>query len=545
MKKLFKPPIEQVKRHLTEKHTHIPIAYPLDMDHQDWFSLYKQLTSDAQHHALLESGRAGRYSFFAYQPSHRLLGKERRLEIQSLETHQHGTEKSNIEEASAERTNTKTTGTKTTSIQEGELLSLVQEWMEKWQVPEFEELPDFLGGLLGFYSYDLVREIEELPSKAQDDLKTPDLYLLAFQQVVAYDHLNDQHWLLLYQPIENGLEKSYHYGKEKLLLWGAEMQEHLVFLQKVRQSEGQIKGAEQGNGNGKLEQNTSLKSQSPSTIKPSLSEKEFVKAVEAIQKYISAGDIFQVNLSVRQSRPLQSKPIDIYEELRKINPSPYMGFLHFPEMQIVSGSPEQLIKVKGKEVNTRPIAGTRSRGQDREEDLRLAKELIDNEKERAEHVMLVDLERNDLGKVCQFGSVVVDEFMVIEEYSHVMHIVSNVKGTLSPNQDAFDVIRAVFPGGTITGAPKVRTMEIIEELEPVRRGIYTGSIGWIDFNGNMELNIVIRTILALQGKAHVQAGAGIVIDSIPANEYKESLKKAAALWKAFEQSIQKKKELSV
>jgi para-aminobenzoate synthetase component 1 len=536
MKKLFKPPIEQVKRHLTEKHTHIPIAYPLDMDHQDWFSLYKQLASGSNYHALLESGRAGRYSFFAYQPSHRLMGKERRLEIQSIEAHQDGTGKTSTEKPSTEKPSAEKT-----CIQEGELLSLVQEWMDKWQVPEFEELPDFLGGLLGFFSYDLVREIEELPSKALDDLETPDLYLLAFQQVVAYDHLNDQHWLLLYQPIEGEVEKSYHHGKEKLLLWAAELEEQLALVHKLRESEGQIK--EQAEG--KIETYRSPLSQPPSIIKPSLSEKEFVKAVEAIQKYISAGDIFQVNLSVRQSRPLQSKPIDIYEELRKINPSPYMGYLHFPEMQIVSGSPEQLIKVKGKEVNTRPIAGTRSRGQDREEDIRLAKELIDNEKERAEHVMLVDLERNDLGKVCQFGSVQVDEFMVIEEYSHVMHIVSNVKGTLSPNNDAFEVIRAVFPGGTITGAPKVRTMEIIEELEPVRRGIYTGSIGWIDFNGNMELNIVIRTILALQGQAHVQAGAGIVIDSIPANEYKESLKKAAALWKAFEQSLQKKKELSV
>jgi para-aminobenzoate synthetase component 1 len=272
------------------------------------------------------------------------------------------------------------------------------------------------------------------------------------------------------------------------------------------------------------------------TLSVSQEEASFKVAVERVQEYIKSGDVFQVNLSVRQSKPLQTEPLHIYSKLRELNPSPYMGFLQAPEFQLISASPELLVKKKGRRISTRPIAGTRSRGQNDEEDEKLANELISNEKERAEHVMLVDLERNDIGRVCQFGTVEVDEFMVIEKYSHVMHIVSNVKGLLREDKHAFDVAKAVFPGGTITGAPKVRTMEIIEELEPVRRGIYTGSIGWIGFNGDMELNIVIRTMLAKDGLAYVQAGAGIVIDSKPKAEYKECLKKAKALWQAKELS---------
>jgi para-aminobenzoate synthetase component 1 len=222
----------------------------------------------------------------------------------------------------------------------------------------------------------------------------------------------------------------------------------------------------------------------------------------------------------------------MYEALRSFNPSPYMAFIQSPDFAVVSGSPELLVKKKGEELSTRPIAGTRPRGIDEAEDERLAKELIDNEKERAEHVMLVDLERNDLGRVSAYGSVEVNEFMVIEKYSHVMHIVSNVRGTLAPNTSNAEVVRAVFPGGTITGAPKIRTMEIIEELEPVRRGLYTGSIGWFGYNGDLEFNIVIRTAFIKDGMAHIQAGAGIVIDSIPENEYIESLNKAKAVWQA-------------
>ena len=248
-----------------------------------------------------------------------------------------------------------------------------------------------------------------------------------------------------------------------------------------------------------------------------------------------------MNLSVRQSKPLLAHPRYIYAALRELNPSPYMSYIHTPSFQVVSGSPELLVKKKRNHVSTRPIAGTRSRGKDAEEDQRLAQELIENEKERAEHVMLVDLERNDLGKVCEYGSVEVNEFMVIEKYSHVMHIVSNVQGSLETWFDGYDLVDATFPGGTITGAPKIRTMEIIEELEPVRRGLYTGSIGWIGFDGDLELNIVIRTLFAKDGIAHIQAGAGVVIDSVPKNEYKESLNEANAVWRAKEIADEKVK----
>jgi para-aminobenzoate synthetase component 1 len=264
------------------------------------------------------------------------------------------------------------------------------------------------------------------------------------------------------------------------------------------------------------------------------SKEAYMEAVRQVQRYISQGDVFQVNLSVRQDRKLQTSPEHIYECLRLINPSPYMGLIRFPELSLVSGSPELLVRLVDGVLETRPIAGTRPRGGSAAEDMRLADELIGNEKERAEHVMLVDLLRNDLGRISRYGTVKVDEFMVIEYYSHVMHIVSNVRGQLAEGKHTFDAIAATFPGGTITGAPKVRTMEIIDELEPVRRGPYTGSIGWIDYNGNMELNIIIRTMVVQDGIGQFQAGAGIVIDSVPELEYTESLNKAKALWKAIQ-----------
>ncbi|MNZ82686.1 Aminodeoxychorismate synthase component 1 [compost metagenome] len=262
----------------------------------------------------------------------------------------------------------------------------------------------------------------------------------------------------------------------------------------------------------------------------------YMDAVRRIQRYIEQGDVFQVNLSVRQSREAHMQPEELYEWLRLFNPSPYMGFLRCPDFQLVSASPELLVELGGNRLATRPIAGTRRRGRTEAEDKLLAEELLSNEKERAEHIMLVDLERNDLGRISAFGTVKVEELMVIEQYSHVMHLVSQVEGILADGKDAYDVIAAAFPGGTITGAPKIRTMEIIEELEPVRRGPYTGSLGWIDFNGDMEFNIIIRTMIVQDGKVHIQAGAGIVIDSDPEREYKESLNKAKALWKAIQYS---------
>ncbi len=464
------------------QHKRTPLAKKIPYGHRDWFTKYKELSRNESHHVLLESGRGGKYSIIGLHPFAILKGKDEELEI-TLPDHQ------------------------SKEIKKGEPLELMRAWMEAYETEDNPTYPDFQGGAIGFVSYDYARYIEELPTLAKDDLNTPDIYFMIFNDVFVYDHDEKALWLITHfrtdqAEAEKRLEYLEHQWTSDETSWT------YPFLNLVNSDEKHV----------------------------SLSENEFKKAVLQVQEYIAQGDVFQVNLSVRQSQQLKTHPFEIYESLRKINPSPYMSYIKFPEFELVSGSPELLVKKKGKEISTRPIAGTRSRGKNEQEDLVLANELIESEKERAEHVMLVDLERNDIGRVCEYGTVEVNEFMVIEKYSHVMHIVSNVRGNLAEGHHAYDVIKATFPGGTITGAPKVRTMEIIEELEPVRRGVYTGSIGWISFSGEMELNIAIRTMVAKDGMAHVQAGAGIVIDSNPSHEYKESLKKAMALWKAKELS---------
>ncbi|AND05749.1 anthranilate synthase component I family protein [Bacillus thuringiensis] len=445
----------------------------------DFFKQYKFLSQDKPQHILLESGRGGRYNIVGLNPVAVIQGKGVKL---------------HISESGKE------------TIKKGNPLDLMQEYMEKWKTDYNPEYPPFQGGAMGYFSYDCIRYIEKLPSLAEDDLNIPDIYFLLFDDVFVYDQKEKVLWIITHYVDKHAeAEERLNEWKD---LWTAEVPEVTMPFERPKKKNEAVAFTEAG----------------------------FMKAVECIQEYIGNGDVFQVNLSTRQERTLQTHPLEIYTSLRKINPSPYMGYLELGDFQIVSASPELLIKKQGQEVSTRPIAGTRSRGANEQEDQDLARELIENEKERAEHVMLVDLERNDLGRVCKYGTVEVDEFMVIEKYSHVMHIVSSVRGEVEEDKDAFDLVKAVFPGGTITGAPKIRTMEIIEELEPVRRGIYTGSIGWIGYSGDTELNIVIRTLLAKDGQAHVQAGAGIVIDSNPKNEYKESLKKAIALWRAKESS---------
>ncbi|MFQ3610692.1 MAG: anthranilate synthase component I family protein, partial [Fimbriimonadales bacterium] len=269
---------------------------------------------------------------------------------------------------------------------------------------------------------------------------------------------------------------------------------------------------------------------------PTMTREAYESAVRKAVDYIYAGDCIQVVLAQRFSVPVSAPALNIYRALRSINPSPYMFFLRMDEMTLVGASPEVLVTVEGDRAMTRPIAGTRPRGATPEEDAQLAQELLADPKERAEHIMLVDLGRNDLGRVCQYGTVHVPELMVIERYSHVMHIVSEVQGKLRPDADAFDVLRACFPAGTVSGAPKVRAMEIIEELEPTRRGAYAGAVGYFSYTGDMDTCITIRTILLKEGMAHVQAGAGIVADSVPEREYQECLNKARASLKAIERA---------
>ncbi|WP_432805985.1 aminodeoxychorismate synthase, component I [Halalkalibacter oceani] len=459
-----------------------------------WYERYKSLAAGEPHHVLLESGRGGRYSIIGLKPFAILSGKDQLLTVV-----QNGK----------------------TEVKRGPLLEGVKRVLSPYTFETIPELPPFQGGAIGYFSYDIVREIEQLPIQASDDVGLPDVYFMLFDDVFIYDHQQSELWVIVHGTLQSEARM-----EGRLQQYKQQWQTPLSTVQSKQPAAG---------------------ADSEASVEASLSEQDFCRAVMKIKEYIAAGDVFQVNLSVRQTKALTTSPLNVYDRLRKLNPSPYMSYFHTPDFQLVSASPELLVKKDGAQLSTRPIAGTRSRGRTDAEDAQLAATLIENEKERAEHVMLVDLERNDLGRVSAYGTVEVDELMVIEKYSHVMHIVSNVKGTLADGYDLYDVIRATFPGGTITGAPKVRTMEIIEELEPVRRGVYTGSIGWIGFDENMELNITIRTMLCHEGKAHVQAGAGIVIDSEPQFEYKEALKKARALWRALELSeeeMSKQKQLS-
>ncbi|CAM3988661.1 aminodeoxychorismate synthase, component I [Alkalicoccus chagannorensis] len=443
-----------------------------------WFDRYETLAADEQYHILMESGRGGRYSFIGLRPFAVLTGKDGRLTVEE---------------------------DRETKVHHGPLLETLRTWLARFDLPHRPDLPDFQGGLAGQFSYDLIRSIEKIPEAAADDLAAEDLLLLAFDEIVVIDHQKDLRWIIAL-------------GED----------DREAAAKRERMAERWESAAGSTPDYARVEADDE-------TVR-SFSEEAFAEAVERTKQYIADGDVFQVNLSVRESRRQTTPPLHMYRCLREVNPSPYMGMMHTPEKQYVSASPELLVKKAGSDVSTRPIAGTRSRGRDETEDQALAETLLYNEKERAEHIMLVDLERNDLGRVCEYGTVEVDELMVIEKYSHVQHIVSNVRGRCAPQHDAVDVIAAAFPGGTITGAPKIRTMEIIEELEPVRRGAYTGSMGWIGFNGDMELNITIRTMVVQDGWIHVQAGAGIVIDSQPRAEFKEALKKARALWTAKEQS---------
>lgn len=455
----------------------------IPFDQERFFEAYLRLTANEEQHVLLESGRTGRYSIAGIKPFAVVSGDEQKVEIRQ------GKKKDVIE---------------------GKPLQTLEKWMQQFSFPPLPGLPDFQGGAIGFISYDYAWCIEKLPHKAVDDVGLPLLYFLVFDEWAVFDHDDQSLWLMTL----NG-----DMAKERLTTLKAD------WLETVDTPTGKLANFQVP--------------ESAREPKLSFTEKEFEGAVEKIKDYIQEGDVSQVNLTVRQSEPIAASPINVYKELRKLNPSPYMGYFHTQEFQIVSGSPELLIKKEGRKVATRPIGGTRSRGKDDAEDKELEQELLTNEKEKAEHIMLVDLERNDMGKVCEFGSVHVDELMVIEKYSHVMHIVSHVSGILSEENSSADLIEAVFPGGSITGAPKIRTLEIIEELEPVKRGVYTGTMGWIGFNEDLHLNIVIRTMLVKDEMCHVQAGAGIVIDCNPKAEYKESLKKAAALWKAKNEADKK------
>ena len=400
-------------------------------------------------------------------------------------------------------------------------LARLRELIDSYRQETIDGLPPFQGGAAGLLTYDFVHYIEKLPRAAKDDLGVPYAHFYMFDRVVSFDHLARRAWVIVCPGArENALGYSELVKTEDDLL--GEAKENLDRI--CRRLEGPA-----------VTTSSSNLPSAPIVIAQDVEKDAYMSIVRKVKDYIASGDIFQANLSLRVSAPLGGRdPWRLYEILREINPSPFACFGDFRDYQIVSSSPERLVRVRDGKVDTRPIAGTRPRGRDGREDELMRAELLLSDKERAEHIMLIDLERNDLGRVCAYGSIGVDELMVTEDYSHVIHIVSNVKGLLAAGKDCFDVIRAVFPGGTITGVPKVRCMEIIDELETMRRGPYTGSMGYIGFGGAMDMNIIIRTFLIAKDSAYIQAGAGIVADSDPEREYYESLKKAEALIRTLE-----------
>ncbi|MBI4687796.1 MAG: anthranilate synthase component I family protein [Nitrospirae bacterium] len=402
--------------------------------------------------------------------------------------------------------------------------------IKSYKIESHPNLPPFIGGAVGLFSYDFVHYFEHLPKTAVDDLEIPDAHFLFIDTIVAFDHKEKKTYIISCPGADEAVSKSIQGAKGSSdSKWGEDYERS---CEKIKILYNKIKTILPSLHPNKKTCSLVI---NPIEIHHAMSKLDYMDIVKKAKEYIKAGDIFQANLSQRVSVNVgDTPPWRIYSLLRRINPSPFGGYLNMNDYHIVSSSPERLIRVLENIVETRPIAGTRPRGANDMADIEMRTELLLNEKERAEHLMLIDLERNDLGRISDYGSVVVDEFMITEDYSHVIHIVSNIKGALAKGMDCFDAIRAAFPGGTITGVPKVRCMEIIDELEPLTRGPYTGSMGYISFTSNMDLNIIIRTFVVKNNTAYVQAGAGIVADSDPEREYNETLKKAEALIKTLE-----------
>ena len=387
-------------------------------------------------------------------------------------------------------------------------LEFIGNYMKRFRAAPSAGLPRFCGGLVGCFGYDTVRYVEtKLTRTAKaDELGTPDIVLLLSEEIAVVDNLSGKLTLVVYA--EPGVPGAYQKAQARL-------KELLA----------------------KLREPASIPIETPSTSQAAVSlfgEAHFKQAVIKAKRYITDGDVMQVVLSQRMSKPYTASPLALYRSLRSLNPSPYMFYFNFEDFYVIGASPEILVRLEGDTVTVRPIAGTRRRGSSFEEDQALAEELLADEKERAEHVQLLDLGRNDAGRVSKVGSVKLTENMMVERYSHVMHIVSNVEGKLQAGLNALDVLKATFPAGTVSGAPKIRAMEIIDELEPIKRGIYAGAVGYLGFHGDMDLAIAIRTAIVKDDKLHVQAGAGIVADSDPSSEWQETQNKARAVLRAAE-----------
>ena len=476
---------EEFDRLATEGYDRIPLVLTSLADLNTPLSVYLKL-ANAPYSYLLESvvggERFGRYSFIGLPAHNRLVANGDSLSEYSGDELVALKERINPLEEIAER-------------------------VSRFNVPVINGLPRFCGGYAGYFSYDTIRYIEpKLASSApQDKLGLPDIHLLLTEELAVVDNVLGRIFLIVYaNPREAG---AYLRAYQRLLKLQAQLEMPIA---------SRFPGATEMKGNPVSEQGRIA----------------YENAVERARKYIYEGDIMQVVLSHRIRRPYSATPMALYRALRALNPSPYMFYYDFGNSQVVGASPEILVRLEDKRVTVRPIAGTRPRGATKQQDVSLAEELLSDPKERAEHLMLVDLGRNDVGRVANTGSVEVTDLMNIENYSHVMHIVSNVEGDLKPGLNAMDVLKATFPAGTVSGAPKVRAMEIIDELETSRRGVYAGAVGYLGFNGDMDLAIAIRTALIQDGTLYVQAGAGIVADSIPANEWQETQNKAYAILRA-------------
>ena len=475
----------------------LPVYATLPADLETPFGALLKLSRPGQPAFLFESvegeERLARFSFVGTQPAAVLVGARQQLRIRWL-TAPRGHPRESV-------------------VRAPDFLNALRVWMRQYRYVASPDLPRFCGGLVGYLGYEVISQWEPVPTPSHNLVRVPELWMMLATSMAIFDHA--RHQLLL---VSNAL----------LPLRATNATITRIYHQTVRILEAMAR---------QLQRPVPLPSRRhrrpSSPVRSNLTRAQFERMVLRAKRYIRAGDIIQVVLSQRFARPTNLDPFHVYRALRRLNPSPYMYYLACGTFTLVGSSPELLVRVEGQQLETRPIAGTRPRGATPKEDARLSQELLRNRKERAEHLMLVDLGRNDLGRVAQPGSVATPEFCLLEKYSHVMHLVSRVVARLRPRQDAFDVLRAVFPAGTVAGAPKVRAMQIIAELEPDQRGPYAGCVGYIGFSGNMDTCITIRTILMTAGMAYVQAGAGIVADSMPSAEYRETLNKAAAMLQAL------------
>ncbi len=482
-------------RQLAQSYNVIPLSRSVVMDRATPVSVYERLSKKEPYSFLLESvegeEHVGRYSFVGRRP-------------QAVFRVQNG-------QVTYQQGKTKKTWKSANPVDD------LKNTMGRLRAPVLPEMPRFWGGAVGYWDYDTVRYFEKLPTKKPDLMGVPQAAFQLSGDLVIFDRFTHTA-----QVIRNVLIPEGQTGDAAL---------KRLYQAGMKAVDAQIRDIERSMAPSKAK--VKAKTVIP---KPLVKKQDYLHAVEKAKDYIRAGDIIQVVLSQRWELEPKAAPFQIYRSLRLLNPSPYMYYLHFPDLEIVGSSPELLVRKEGTLVETRPIAGTRRRGKTDSEDVALAEELKADPKERAEHLMLVDLGRNDLGRVCEPGSVKVENFMSIERYSHVMHIVSTVLGRIAERFNAFDLLKACFPAGTLSGAPKVRAMQIIDELESFRRGPYGGALGYFSYTGNMDLAITIRTLVFSKGKAYLQAGAGIVADSDPEREFKECEQKAAALIAAVEKA---------